>query len=100
MQHTVVLTAYETLKPTTDNTPTPQDAGTAEPSPGTSGTRREEPAREKPVEKYRAAEKAMVLGPDGKFIPRVILKKDDGDRKEEEKSSDPHKYKYILQNQK
>jgi len=84
------------VKPTTDNTPTPQDAGTAEPSPGTSGTRREEPVREKSVEKYRAAEKTMVLGPDGKFIPRVILKKDDGDRKEEGKTSDPHKYKYVL----
>jgi len=84
------------LKPTKNNTPTPQDAGTAEQLPGTSGAKREDPTRERSVEKYRAAEKGMVLGPDGKFIPRVILKRDDGDRKEEGKNSEPNKYKYVL----
>jgi len=84
------------LKPTKKDTPAPQDAGTDKQSPGTSGAKREDPTRERSVEKYRAAEKEMVLGPDGKFIPRVILKRDDGDRKEEEKTSDPNKYKYVL----
>jgi len=84
------------LKPTTDNTPTPQDAGTVEPSPGTSGTRQKEPAREKLVEKYRAAKKAMILGPDGKFIPRVILEKESEEMTKGKDSRDPQKYKYIL----
>jgi len=84
------------LKPTIKDTPASQDAGTDNQSPGTSGARREEPIRERSMEKYRAAEKEMVLGPEGKFIPRVILKRDDGVKKDEEKTSNPNKYKYVL----
>jgi len=77
------------LNPVLRRTPTPEEEGTTAPTPGTSGSN-------VAVEKYRAAEKAMVLGPGGRFIPRIILKRDDGDQKEQERTHDPQKYKYIL----
>jgi len=81
-----------TLKPAEKHTPTPKDEGTQEPSPGTSGLTKD-------TEKYKSTGKAMILSPEGKLIPfRMMNKvqKDDGDRKEEGNTSDPHKYKYIL----
>lgn len=55
----------------------------------------------KEVERYKATEKAMMMGPDGKLIPFVTfgrMSKDQEGKEEgkDKKTPDPQKYKYIL----
>jgi len=77
------------VKPTKSRTPTPQEARTPEPTPGTSGMNKD-------TEKYRSTSKTMILSPDGKLIPFRMMEKDTEDKKEDGNASDPPRYKYTL----
>jgi len=81
------------LKPTKSSTPTPQEARTQEPTPGTSGMNKEK-------EIYKSTSKTMILSPDGKLIPFRMMEKDKGEKKEDGNASDPPKYKHIVGNKK
>jgi len=76
------------LKPTKSRTPTPQEARTPEPTPGTSGINKDK-------EISKPTNKTMILSPEGKLIPFRMIERDTAGKKGE-KSSDPPKYKYTL----
>jgi len=76
------------VKPTKSRTPTPQEARTPEPTPGTSGINKDK-------EISKPTSKTMILSPEGKLIPFRKIERDTAEKKGE-KSSDPPKYKYTL----
>jgi len=90
------------LKPDVKATQTPKDEEAKEPSPGTSrdeGTKELSPGLSgEKRDKYKSTGRAMILSPDGKLIPFRMTDqiRKAGGQKEDENTSDPQRYRYIL----
>jgi len=82
------------MQPEIKTTQSPRSEETTEPTPGTSGMQQKPESREKSVERYKSAEKATIMSPEGKLIPFRKLRKDEG--QENESKPETPKYKYIL----